>query len=115
MPRPSQSNALLLLQSGSHQYLGTLVSGAGATINNSTTATPFAIPTGAVLLVQASAQCFFRAGTTLGQTASGTFTANDIGVSLGVNEKRLIMLKDAEAFIAAAGPAAFNLAVWRLD
>lgn len=112
---PALNSAQLdLLANGSPDRLGALVSAAGATINNNTTAAPFTLEPGAPLLLVASAQCFVRGGTSAAVQANVSHTDANFGVPLAANTPRIFILKDTEAFLAAAGPAAFNLAVFRL-
>jgi hypothetical protein len=103
-----------MLSKGSPDRLGALVSAAGATINNNTTAAPFVLELGAPLMLVASAQCFVRGGISNAVQADVSHTAANFGIPLAANVPYILILKDTEAFLAAAGPAAFNLAVFRL-
>lgn len=113
MPALNASQLDLLIR-GSPDRLGALVSAAGATINNNTTASPFVLELGAPLLLVASAQCFVRGGTSNAVQADVSHTAANFGIPLAANTPTVFILKDTEAFLAAAGPAAFNLAIFRL-
>lgn len=79
---------------GSPQLLGTLVS-TGTSVNNSSTATPFTIAAGAVVLLQPTAAGYIRTGKTTALAAASTTS-----VKLAADEKYLLLLQSDEAYVA---------------
>jgi hypothetical protein len=114
--RPVDIFRILLLQVGEPATVGVLTSAAGASITNSTTAVTFSLPAvsinGQVLSVQCDATAFVGFSTTCGTTLA---TSNGC-FRLGANDPpRIIIVRDTQTAINAAGPAAFNCVVNRLQ
>lgn len=109
--KPTQTG-LAQLVNGSPVYAGVMTTNA-TSVTNATTAAPFALAGGQLIKVTCSAAAFI----TVGATASGTFTAADIGHPMAVGEKLLILLPDspAVATIAQFSAAAASCAVWRMQ
>lgn len=115
LARPTLPFNLSLWINGEPKTVGVITS-AGASTTNATTAAPFTITTATVptrvvtLQADATAFCGFSAtcGTTLA-TANGCFRLG------AADPPRVVILQDATTAMNCAGPAAFNVVVTRLE
>jgi len=116
LARPTLPFNLSLWLNGEPKTVGVIVSAAGASTTNASTAAPFGITTATVptrvitLQADATAFCGFSAtcGTTL-PTANGCFRLG------AADPPRVVILQDATTAMNCAGPAAFNVVVTRLE
>lgn len=113
--RPVDVFKVLLLSVGEPATVGVLTS-AGANVTNSTTAVTFTLPaasiTGQVLTVQCDATAFVGFSSTCGTTAATSNGCFRIGAT---DAPRVIVVRDATTAINAAGPAAFNCIINKLQ
>jgi len=113
--RPSSSYALQLFSTGGEpQSLGVLVSAAGASITNATTAAPFTISATTLPLRTLVVQCDATAFVGFGATCGTTLAASSGCVRLGTTSPKgdgTFVIDDTTTAINAAGPAAFNCTV----
>ena len=94
-----------MAQYGSPRFLGVIASTTAT--NNSTTAVPFVIPPGAVLLLIPDADVQW-----LGQTTAAAATTTTNGVPLIQDTERIVFLAEDEAYVSCVGAA--NTSVWQL-
>lgn len=100
---------LTAMLGGSPRYLGVIA--ASTAKNNSTTAVPFAIPAGALLLCQTDADVQW-----LGQSSSTatTTTANGVLQDVSIDGPSFhVYLTGDQAYLSCVGTA--NVSVWVLD
>lgn len=105
MRRLSQEDLMRGLN-GSPTFLGVIVS--TTAVDNSTTASDFEIPAGALLLLVPDADVHVLPGT----VADGAVTTAN-GVPVAADEKFYILLKSSQTAVQAIGAA--NTKVWRLE
>lgn len=103
--RPTTDPALMLLN-GVPVRLGVITT-AGASTTNATTATPFTITGGTVLMVT----CDAAAVVTVGSSASTTYTNAAFGTVMATGTPRWFILRDTDTTIAVAASGAVNCAV----
>lgn len=109
--RPASEFQLFTLLNGTPVALGVLTT-AGTTISNSTTAVPFTVTGGTVLRVVCDAAAFVRIGT----TASSDYTSAVFGEPMPLGVAKWFVLRDADTSIAVdttGGAANCNVAVMR--
>ncbi|HEY1087544.1 MAG TPA: hypothetical protein VGE37_07615 [Archangium sp.] len=106
MARPSGA-VLDLLLAGVPVKAGVITT-AGASTTNGTTAVPFTLAGGSVIEVVADAACVL----TVGGTASTTITNAAYGRPLAVGVPQRFCLRDTDTTIAVAGAGATNVAVF---
>ena len=113
--RPVDIFKVLLLVNGEPATVGVLTS-AGASVTNSTTAVSFSLPTasiiGQVLTVQCDATAYVGFSSTCGTTAATSNGCFRVGAS---DPPKVVVVRDAQTAINAAGPAAFNCIVNKLQ
>lgn len=108
MARPISDAAELLL-SGVPVRIGVITT-AGASTTNATTASAFTIPGGSVLEVIADAACVV----TIGATASTAYTNAAFGRPCAVGVPQRFVLRNSDTTIAVAAGAAVNVAVFAM-
>lgn len=111
--RPGGELALFLRLNGTPVRKGVIVSAAGASTTNSSTATPFTITSGDVYEVVCDAAAFCIEGA----TASATYTAAAFGVPIPAAGSRFYVFAagTSTTTLACAGAAAFNCAAFRME
>lgn len=96
------------------QYLGKIVSGAGADTTNGSTAAPFIVPTGQLVSIQCNATAYVI-------TDDTTAVDVDRGIKLSANQffvtstssfQTIIVTSTVSAIVRIAGPAAVTCSVW---
>lgn len=114
--RPAEMNRIAALTNGVPVYIGTLVSGAGATINNATTAAPFVLATlcpSRVLQVD----CDLASQVGIQATCSATITNAAYAPTQAAhqNPRQSYILRDTDTNICASGGGALNCAVFCMN
>lgn len=95
------------------RYLGTIVSGAGASTTNATTAAPFVIPPMTRLLIQPDAAASVMSGVAtavLGTSVS--LVANEKYYTVMNAQNTVVISGQVSGQLAAVGSAAFNARVF---
>lgn len=110
--RPRNDFVLFVRLNGEPSRLGVLTS-TGTSVNQGTTATPFTIPSGAVLKII----CDVKAFVTVGTTASANYTATTLGHPVLADTPYYVILQAGAgnadlASISAGGTT--NCTVWNL-
>lgn len=103
--RPTTDPALTLLN-GVPERLGVITT-AGASTTNASTASPFTVTGGSVLMVT----CDIAAVFTVGATASTAYTNAAFGTVMAAGVPRFFILRPTDTTIAVAAAAAVNCAV----
>lgn len=91
-----------------------VITTAGASTTNTSTAAPFTIPAGAVVMVIADAACVVAVGVA-GLTVNNVYTATNMGVPMAIGVPQIFALRDGPApdtTIAIMGAAAVNAVVF---
>lgn len=111
--RPGGELALFLRLNGTPVRKGVIVSAAGASTTNSSTATPFTITSGDVFEIVCDASAFCVEGA----TASATYTNAAFGVPISAGSSRSFVFAagSSTTTLACAGAAAFNCAAFRME
>lgn len=104
--RPLTENVLLVRLNGVPVPLGVITT-AGASTTNATTASAFTIVGGSVLMVT----CDASAVVSVGATASVTYTNASFGTVMSSGVPRYFALRDSDTSMAVAAAAAVNCAV----
>lgn len=102
MSRPASSFNLDLLINGTPTALGVIASGTGATKNNSDTAAPFTIPSGAVLRLVSDLACVVN----VGATADNVVTSAVYGWPLVAGVPKVIVMPNSSSAILLSVKAA---------
>lgn len=119
--RPVDLYKLYLLTFGEPIAVGVLTSAGGANVTNASTGVPFSLPaagftTGQVISVQCDATVYFGFGSTCGTTLATSAGCFRVTATDG---PKVVIVQDtttgATAKINAAGPAAFNCIVAKLQ
>ena len=112
--RPPSAFALQMLQTGEPTLVGVLQSGAGANVNNSTTATPFtlAVATNGTRLYLMDCDAAGNPG--VGATCATVITGANYQPLVPVHTLRYFLLQDATTNLCTAGAAAINCAVFQM-
>lgn len=103
--RPHTDPALLLLN-GVPVKLGVITT-TGASTTNATTAVPFTVSGGTVLMVTCDAAAVF----TIGSSASTTYTNAAFGTVMATGVPQKFILRDTDTTIAVASAVSVNCAV----
>lgn len=104
--RPTSEGALLLQLNGVPVRLGVITT-AGASTTNATTASPFTVTGGTVIRVTCDAAAVF----TIGSSASTSYTNAAFGDVMATGTPRYFVLRETDTTIAVAAAAAVNCAV----
>ena len=111
--RPAQQLNLFLLLNGTPVALGVIVSAAGASTTNASTAAPFTITSGSVLRVVCDIACVLN----VGATASTTITSSNYGKPCAAGVECFVVVPEQTSAItlsmAASGACNANVAVMR--
>lgn len=106
MGRPSNQVAINTLLNGVPVRLGVITT-AGASTTNASTAAPFAIVGGSVLEVTADAACVVN----VGASASNVYTSPVFGRPLAAGVPTRFMLRDTDTVVAVMGAVAVNVVI----
>lgn len=104
--RPLTEATLLIQLNGAPVRLGVITT-AGASTTNATTASPFTVVGGSALMVTCDAAAVF----TIGSSASTTYTNAAFGTVMATGVPRYFVLRNTDTAIAVASAAAVNCAV----
>lgn len=110
MGRPLTDLELVTKLNGVPVRLGVITT-AGASTTNASTASPFVIPGGTVLEVIADAACVI----TIGATASNGYTNVAMGRPMAIGVPQRFVLRDTDTTIAIMGAGATNAVVFALS
>ena len=91
-----------------------VITTAGVSTTNTSTATPFTIPAGAVIMVIADAACVVAVGIA-GLSVNNVYTAANMGVPMAIGVPQLFALRDGptpDTTVAIMGAAAVNAVVF---
>lgn len=108
---PSSELQLLLLLNGTPTKVGTLVATGGASINNSTTATPFTIELDGVYMSQCDGAANVNPA---GGTASATITSANYGPRVAATDPPFTWRATSTAISEIPTSGAVSCAIWRL-
>lgn len=107
MARPGNDLSLALLLNGVPVRAGVITT-AGASTTNASTASPFTIAGGSVIEVIADAACVV----TIGATASNSYTNAAMGRPMAIGVPQRFVLRDTDTTIAIMGAGATNAVVF---
>ena len=103
--RPTIDPALLMLN-GVPERIGVITT-AGASTTNATTASAFTVFGGTVIMVTCDAAAVF----TVGSSASTSYTNAAFGTVMAAGAPRYFVLRDSDSTVSVAAAAAVNCAV----
>ena len=104
--RPSTEAQMLLLLNGAPVRLGVITT-AGSSTTNATTASAFTITGGSVLMVT----CDAAAVLAVGSSVSTSYTNSAFGLVMSTGVPRWIIMRDTDTSLAVAAAATVNCAV----
>lgn len=109
-PRPYGELNFFTRLNGVPVRLGVITT-AGASTTNASTASPFTVVSGSVLMVTCDATAVF----TIGASASTTYTNAAFGTVMAAGIPRYFVLRTTDTAIAVAAAAAVNCAVHTME
>jgi hypothetical protein len=110
MARPLTEAQATILLNGTPVRAGVITT-AGASTTNATTASAFAIPAGSVIEVIADAACVV----TIGASASTSYTNAAFGRPCAIGVPQRFILRNSDTTIAVAAGVAVNVAVFVMN
>ena len=110
MARPLTEALATILLSGTPVRAGVITT-AGASTTNASTAAPFTLAAGSVIEVIADAACVV----TIGASASTSYTNAAFGRPCAIGVPQRFILRNSDTTIAVAGAGATNLAVFVMN
>lgn len=109
--RPSMTEAMLLVRlNGVPAKLGVITT-AGVSTTNVTTATPFTVANGSVLKVTCDAAAVF----TIGSSASTSYTNAAFGAVMAAGVAQYFVIRDGDNTVAVASAVTVNCAVHNMQ